>query len=147
MFYMDMRTHGKDFERYFNRAKDQHGVRFIRSRVHTIDPVPGRKIWRLITLTEDGIIKGEQFDMIVLSVGFETAESAKELAKRLDIVSTTTTSAKAPRFSPVSSSKPGIFVCGSFQAPKDIPQSVMEASAAAAAAGGFLAPARGSYGQ
>ena len=41
IFYMDMRTYGKDFERYYNRAKDQHGVRFIRSRVHTIDPVPG----------------------------------------------------------------------------------------------------------
>ena len=41
IFYMDMRTHGKDFERFYNTAKDKHGVRFIRSRVHTIDPVVG----------------------------------------------------------------------------------------------------------
>jgi heterodisulfide reductase subunit A len=39
IFYMDMRTYGKDFERYYNRAKDEHGVRFVRSRVHTIDPM------------------------------------------------------------------------------------------------------------
>ena len=41
IFFMDMRTHGKDFEKYYWRAQDEHGVRFIRSRVHTIDPVPG----------------------------------------------------------------------------------------------------------
>ena len=40
IFYMDMRTYGKDYEKYYNRAKDKHGVRFIRSRVHTIDPIP-----------------------------------------------------------------------------------------------------------
>ena len=144
MFYMDMRTHGKDFERYFNRAKDQHGVRFIRSRVHTINPVPGSDDLQIDYVTEDGIIKGEHFDMIVLSVGFETAESAKELAKLLDVRLNDNNFSETSSFSPVSSSKPGIFVCGSFQSPKDIPQSVMEASAAAAAAGGLLAPARGS---
>ncbi|MGO9313537.1 MAG: FAD-dependent oxidoreductase, partial [Syntrophobacteraceae bacterium] len=144
MFYMDMRTHGKDFERYFNRAKDQHGVRFIRSRVHTINPVPGSDDLEIDYVTEEGIIKGEHFDMIVLSVGFETAESAKELAGLLDVRLNDNNFSESSSFSPVSSSKPGIFVCGSFQSPKDIPQSVMEASAAAAAAGGLLAPARGS---
>ena len=144
VFYMDMRTHGKDFERYFNRAKDQHGVRFIRSRVHTINPVLGSDDLEIDYVTEDGIITGEHFDMIVLSVGFETAESAKELAKLLDVRLNDNNFSESSSFSPVSTSKPGIFVCGSFQSPKDIPQSVVEASAAAAAAGGLLAPARGS---
>ena len=144
IFYMDIRTHGKDFERYYNRAKDQHGVRFIRSRVHTIDPVPGSDDLALSYVTEDGIIQSEQFDMVVLSVGFETSDSAKELARRLDVKLNDNGFSETSSFSPVSSNRPGIFVCGSFQSPKDIPQSVMEASAAAAAAGGFLAPARGS---
>jgi heterodisulfide reductase subunit A-like polyferredoxin len=143
IFYMDMRTHGKDFERYFNRAKDSHGVRFIRSRVHTVDPAPGSDDLEINYVTEDGMIRSERFDMVVLSVGLETSDSAKELAKRLDIKLNENGFSESTSFSPVSSSRPGIFVCGSFQSPKDIPQSVMEASAAAAAAGGFLSPARG----
>ncbi len=144
VFYMDMRTHGKDFERYFNRARDQHGVRFIRSRVPSIKPVPGSEDLEIDYLTEDGIIKNEHFDMVVLSVGIETTESAKELAKRLDMRLNDNGFCETSSFSPVSTSKPGIFVCGVFQSPKDIPQSVVEASAAAAAAGGLLAQARGS---
>jgi heterodisulfide reductase subunit A-like polyferredoxin len=143
IFYMDMRTHGKDFERYFNRAKDRHGVRFVRSRVHTVDPVPGLDDLEINYVTEDGMIRSERFDMVVLSVGFETSDSAKELAKRLDIKLNDNGFSESTSFAPVSSSRPGIFVCGSFQSPKDIPQSVMEASAAAAAAAGLLAPARG----
>ncbi len=144
IFYMDMRTHGKDFEKYYNRAKDQHGVRFIRSRVHTIDPVPGSDDVELNYVTEDGTIKSEKFDMAVLSVGFESSESAKTLAKRLNIELNDNSFSQSPSFDPVASSKPGIFVCGAFQSPKDIPQSVVEASAAAAAAGSFLADSRGS---
>ena len=144
IFFMDIRTHGKDFERYYNRAKDEQGVRFVRSRVHTIDPVPGSDDLVINYASEDGTIESERFDMVVLSVGFETSESAKELARRLDVKLNDNGFSETSSFSPVSSSRPGIFVCGSFQSPKDIPQSVMEASAAAAAAGGLLAPARGS---
>jgi len=144
VFYMDMRTHGKDFERYFNRAKDQHGVRFIRSRVHTVDPVPGSDDLEINYVTEDGFIRGEWFDMVVLSVGFESSASARELAERLDVKLNHNGFSESSSFSPVSSSKPGIFVCGAFQSPKDIPQSVMEASAAAAAAASLLSAARGS---
>jgi heterodisulfide reductase subunit A-like polyferredoxin len=144
VFYMDIRTHGKDFERYYNRAKDQHGVRFIRSRVHTVDPVQGSDDLSINYVTEEGAIESERFDMVVLSVGFETSESTKELAKRLDVNLNDNGFSQSSSFSPVSSSRPGIFVCGSFQSPKDIPQSVMEASAAAGSAASLLAPARGS---
>lgn len=144
VFFMDMRTHGKDFERYYNRAKDQHGVRFVRSRIHSIEPVTGSDNLELNYVTEDGIIKAEEFDMVVLSVGFEASDSAKELAKRLDIKLNANGFCESTSFDPVGAGKPGMFVCGSFQSPKDIPQSVMEASAAAAAAGSFLASSRGS---
>ena len=144
VFYMDMRTHGKDFERYYNRAKDQQGVRFIRSRIHSIEPVPGTDDLEMSYVTEDGAIQSERFDMVVLSVGFESSEAGMELANRLDVKLNDNKFVEGSSFDPVASSRPGVFVCGAFQSPKDIPQSVMEASAAASAAAGFLSSSRGS---
>ena len=141
VFYMDMRTHGKDFERFYNRAKDK-GVRFVRSRVHTIDPVGSEGDLSLRYVAEDGAIEVEHYDMVVLSVGLQTQKETKELANRLGIEMTTGSFAKTETFTPVATNKPGIFVCGAFQGPKDIPQSVVDASAAAAAAGEILAAGR-----
>ncbi len=143
IFYIDVRTHGKDFERYYNRAKDQPGVRFIRSRVHTIDPVPVSDDLRINYVTEDGVIESERFDMVVLSVGLETSDSVKELARRLALKLNDNGFSETSSFNPVSSNRPGVFVCGSFQSPKDIPQSLMDAGAAAASAASLLAPVRG----
>ncbi|MBC7358552.1 MAG: FAD-dependent oxidoreductase, partial [Desulfacinum sp.] len=143
IFFMDMRTHGKDFERYYNRAKEEHGVRFIRSRVHSIEEVPGTGgDLEIHYVDEEGRITSEVFDLVVLSVGLETPEEAKKLAERLDVRLNDHLFAEHSSFEPVAGSRPGIYVCGAFQGPKDIPQSVMEASAAAAAAGAALAPAR-----
>ncbi len=144
IFYMDMRTYGKDFEKYYNRARDKHGVRFIRSRVHTVDSVPGSDNVSIQYTNEAGEQLAEQFDMIVLSVGVETTPETVELAKRLGIDVTDHNFAQTGGFAPVSASRPGMYVCGLFQGPKDIPASVMEASAAACAAAIDLAPARGS---
>jgi heterodisulfide reductase subunit A-like polyferredoxin len=144
IFFMDMRTYGKDFEKYYWRAEKEHGVRFIRSRIHTIDPVPGSDDVRIRYIAEDGSIHEEDFDMVVLSVGLETSRDALDLAKKLGVeINPETRFCKTSPFTPVSTSREGIYVCGVFQNPKDIPQSVMEASAAAAAAGELLAPARG----
>jgi heterodisulfide reductase subunit A len=71
-FFMDMRTFGKDFELYYNRAKKEYGVRFIRSRIHSIDPVSGDNL-AIRYADESGEEKTEVFDMIVLSVGMEVA--------------------------------------------------------------------------
>jgi heterodisulfide reductase subunit A len=143
IFFMDMRTHGKEFEKYYWRAEDEHGVRFIRSRIHTIDPLPNENLV-LRYMAEDGELKNEEFDMVVLSVGLETSQDALNLAATLDIeVKPDTRFCKTDYFTPVNTSKEGVYVCGVFQSPKDIPQSVMEASAAAAAAGELLAAARG----
>jgi heterodisulfide reductase subunit A len=144
IFFMDMRTHGKDYEQYYNRAKQEHGVRFIRSRVHSIDTDPRTDDLSIRYLTDEGELKDEPFDMVVLSVGLETSPDALQLAKTLGIeIKSATRFADTSPFTPVSTNKPGIFVCGVFQGPKDIPQSTMEASAAAAAVGELLAPARG----
>ena len=81
IFFMDMRTYGKEFELYYNRARE-HGVRFIRSRVHTIDP-DGECNLRIDYADEDGTSMSEVFDMVVLSVGFEVGRGTVELAERL----------------------------------------------------------------
>jgi heterodisulfide reductase subunit A2 len=141
IFFMDMRTHGKDFERFYDKAQGQ-GVRFVRSRVHTIDPVGDTGDLSVRYVTESGDIEIETFDMIVLSVGLQTAEETRSLATRLDIDLTPGNFAKTETFAPMATNRPGIFVCGAFQGPRDIPQSVVDASAAAAAAGEILATSR-----
>ncbi len=143
IFYMDMRTHGKDFERAYNEAKDKHGVRFVRSRVHTIDPVRDTDDLSVRYVLENGDLVNETFDMIILSVGLQTPPDLMELAKKLDIELTPGNFCKTDTFSPVATSRPGIFVCGAFQGPRDIPQSVVDASAAAGACSEILSPARG----
>ena len=142
VFFMDMRTHGKDFERYYNDAKDKHGVRFIRSRVHTIDPVPGTDDLHVRYFSEDGSLQEETFDMIVLSVGLQVSQETIKLADQLGIELTEGNFCKTSSFNPASASREGIFVCGAFQGPKDIPQSVIDASAAASAAGDILTASR-----
>ncbi|MFZ5585304.1 MAG: FAD-dependent oxidoreductase [Thermodesulfobacteriota bacterium] len=142
IFYMDMRTYGKDFEKYYDRAREEHGVRFIRSRVHTIDPVADGML-RIEYATDDGQAKEEHFDMVVLSVGLQTSPLAIESAKRIGIELTKYNFSETSSFEPVGTTRPGVFACGSFAGPKDIPQAVMEASAAACAASIDLAESRG----
>ena len=143
IFFMDMRTHGKDFDRYYNRAKDEAGVRFIRSRIHTIDEDPETRDLIIHYADEKGDIQIERFDMIVLSVGLETPKTLVELAERMDIELDQDHFVKTGSFNPVETSREGIYVCGAFQEPKDIPYSVMEASAAACDAKGDLSAAKG----
>ena len=144
IFYMDMRTYGKEFERYYNDAREKHGIRFVRSRVHSIEPIEGVDDLVIKYVTESGQLKEEVFDLVVLSVGLQTSKETLELAEKLGIELTENMFTQTESFSPVTTSRDGIYVCGAFQGPKDIPQSVIEASAAAAEAGTLLAEARNS---
>jgi len=143
IFFMDMRTFGKDYEKYYNRAKDEHGVRFVRSRVHTIDPVPGTDDLEISYSDEQGIIHHEIFDMVVLSVGLQVGQDTIDLGRRLGLDLDKYHFVSTLPFTPVSTSRKGVYACGIFQGPKDIPSSVTEASAAACAAGTALVEARG----
>jgi len=144
IFFMDMRTYGKDFEKYYDRAREEQGVRFIRSRIHSIDEDPETRGLILNYADENGEIRTETFDLVVLSVGLETPGALVELAERLEIELDQDRFVQTGVFNPVETSREGIFVCGAFQEPKDIPYSVMEASAAACEAKAELAAARGS---
>jgi heterodisulfide reductase subunit A len=142
IFFMDMRTHGKDFEKFYERAKDE-GVRFIRSRVHTITEADETGTLNLKYFTETGETVEEKFDMAVLSVGMEPADSTVEIAETMGIELNEHRFVKTENISPVVTSRPGIYMAGVIQGCKDIPQSVMEASAAACSAGISLASSRG----
>ncbi|WP_435546915.1 FAD-dependent oxidoreductase [Desulfobacterium sp. N47] len=141
IFYMDIRTHGKDFERYYNRARNEYGVRFVKSRITNIVPADsGDQLIRY--LDESGNRVEEKFDIIVLSVGLEVTKTISSLANTNNIRLDAYGFVKTNSFEPVSTSRPGIFVCGSFEAPKDIPSSVIEASASAGSAGNCLTESR-----
>jgi heterodisulfide reductase subunit A len=142
IFFMDIRTPGKEFERFYNNAKEKHGIRFERSRVHTVNPITETDDLEIRYITDDGELKTEVFDMIVLSVGMETSPEVITLAKKLRIDLTESNFCQTSTFEPVATSRKGIYVCGAFQGPKDIPQSVIDSSAAATAAGEILAGAR-----
>ena len=142
VFNMDIRTFGKDYEKYYLRAKDKEGVRFVKARVHTIDEVRDTGELRIKYVDENGGIQIEDFDMVVLSVGLEISQSTVDLARRLDVDLNRYNFADTQPFTPVETSRQGIYACGTFQGPKDIPSSVIEASAAACAAGRNLVEAR-----
>jgi heterodisulfide reductase subunit A len=141
IFYMDMRTYGKEFEKYYTRAEKEHGVRFIRSRIHSVESL-GNGDLKINYVDESGKPKSEDFNLVVLSVGFEVGRQTVELASRLAIELDKYSFAKTESFMPVTTSRSGIYVCGAFQGPKDIPQSVTEASAAAAASSVLLSDTR-----
>jgi len=143
IFFMDMRTYGKDFEKYYERARDEQGVRFIRSRIHSISEDAGTGDLILQYADEGGRIHTETFDLVVLSVGLETPRQLVELAHRLGVELDADDFVETGTFSPVETSRKGMYVCGAFQEPKDIPYSVMEASAAACDAKGALSSVRG----
>lgn len=133
IFYMDMRTCGKDYELYLNRAVNEYGVKLVRSRPHSVveDPETGNLVITYAT-DDDERHKTEVFDMVVLSTGFRIPASTRELAGRLGIDLNEHGYAQTSGFSPVATSRPGIYVCGVSESPKDIPETMIQASAAAA---------------
>ncbi|MDR3575195.1 MAG: FAD-dependent oxidoreductase [Anaerolineaceae bacterium] len=147
IFYMDIRAFGKGFDAYIERAEKEQGVRYLRCMVSTVKEIPGSHNLRLsyATFNPDGhpVSHEEEFDMVVLSVGLKPTSESKEMAKKLGIGLNEFGFAESPHFNPSISSRPGIYVAGSFSEPKDIPETVIEASCAAAHASADLASARG----
>jgi len=143
IFYMDIRTQGKGFESFYERAKNQFGIRFERTRLPKIEHVTETENLSLRFVTEDGKHENPEFDLVVLSVGLEPARKARELAARLDIELNEEGFCRTAEFSPMATYREGIFVAGAFQSPKDIPESVTQASGSVSQVSGLLADARG----
>ncbi|MDD1746773.1 MAG: CoB--CoM heterodisulfide reductase iron-sulfur subunit A family protein [Methanomassiliicoccales archaeon] len=138
IFFMDIRAVGKEFEDYRARAEKEHGITIHRNvRVASIQENPESKNLNVLYMSPQDVVN-EEFDMVVLSTGLVASPEARELAKTLGVELTSYGFAKTSIYSPLSSNVPGIYVVGAFSAPKDIPQSVAEASGAAAKAGSHV---------
>jgi heterodisulfide reductase subunit A-like polyferredoxin len=144
IFYMDLRAYGKDFDRYMERAEDEYGVRFIRSRVSSLTEDPATNNLWLTYEDTAGRMRREEFEMVILSVGLDPSGSARELSEKFGVELETHGFARTSVFEPLKSSVPGIFVGGAFAGPKDVPETVAQASAVAGEAGSILGEARGS---
>ena len=132
IFYMDMRTSGKDYELYLQRAKEEYGIRLVRSRPESVEREPGTDNLSITyTITENTLPVRENFDMVILSNGFRISDDLIGLAEKLGVELNEHRFAKTGAFEPVATSKHGIYVCGLFEAPKDIPETMVQASAAA----------------
>ncbi len=155
VFLMDMRAFSKGYLDFYRRAQERYGIRFVRCRVSAVKEDP--KTRNLVIRYVDGsaglqpaagsaglqpAIREEEFDLVVLSVGMEVPESVRDLARRVGVATDPYGFCHTVPFAPLQTSKPGVFAIGPFREPKDIPESVVEASAAAGLAGALLAPAR-----
>lgn len=139
IFYMDMRTHGKGFEDYLNEAVSR-GVQLVRSRVHTIDPVPGGNDLEIVYAGEDEQLQKETFDMVVLSVGLRPSGEAIDLARKIGVDINENQFVDKEPFKPVSTNIPGIFVCGGLSGPFDIGESITQAAASVSEVAAILVP-------
>ncbi|MCK4455410.1 MAG: CoB--CoM heterodisulfide reductase iron-sulfur subunit A family protein, partial [Thermoplasmata archaeon] len=143
IFFMDMRAFGKEFDEYYIRAEEEHRVVFTRNtRVSSVSENPETNNLHL-WYSEHGKMRREEYDIVVLSVGFDSPKDVEKLAEKLGIELNEHGFCQTDMFTPLDTSKPGIYVCGAFSSPKDIPDSVAQASGAACRAMSDIAGARG----
>jgi len=143
IFHNDIRSYGKDFERYFQRAEKLPGVRFIRSYASIVREDPDTKnIFIRYADADEGVIE-QEFEMVVLSVGLTPPADVKSLAEKFGIELNSHGFCKAFPSNPVKTTRAGIFASGNFQGPTDIPESVFTASGAGAQCGELLNYRRG----
>jgi heterodisulfide reductase subunit A len=143
VFHNDIRSHGKDFERFYQRSEELPGVRFIRSYVSIAGENPESKNVTIRYSTPAEGVKEEEFDIVVLSVGLNPPTDAEGLASKFDIELNPHGFCEVNPANPMETTKPGIFVSGAFQGPVDIPESVFSASAAGSNCGELLDYRRG----
>ncbi|MDH5753730.1 MAG: CoB--CoM heterodisulfide reductase iron-sulfur subunit A family protein [Candidatus Bathyarchaeota archaeon] len=142
IFFMDVRAYGKEFDTYYNRAKEECKVRFVRSRVSNVEEISGSRNLLVRHVVEEEP-RDEEFNLVVLSVGMIPPKNAEKLVEILGIKLNKYKFCSTDTFSPLETSRPGIYVCGAFSGPKDIPESVAQASGAAAEAASIIASERG----
>ncbi|HEY5657555.1 MAG TPA: FAD-dependent oxidoreductase, partial [Myxococcota bacterium] len=159
VFMMDTRSFSKGYESYYRRARDKYGIHYQRCRISSVKEDRETGNLRLKTVESwagaagDGnggsaasptpVVREREFDMVVLSVGMEISESVRDLSRRLGVEVDAHGFCSTVQHDPLQTSRPGVFACGPFREPKDIPDSLVEASGAAAAAGELLTGARG----
>jgi len=132
VFYMDIRAGGKNYEEFVRRAIEQDGARYYRGRVSKITEENGKLIVRGAD-TLAGVPVSIEADLVVLAAAILPAQGAKELARKMNVGYDEYgfLLESHPKLRPVETAAAGVFICGACQGPKDIPESVAQASAAA----------------
>jgi len=141
IFYIDMRSFGKDFDQYIERAKTM-GIRYHRA-IPSVEQIPGTKNLLLNYETEEGNIESMEVDLLVLAVGLCPPGDYEEISKKIGIELNKYNFCKTTETAPVETSRDGVFVCGAFSGPKDIPETVTQASGAVSKAMALLSDSRG----
>jgi heterodisulfide reductase subunit A len=141
IFYIDIRAFGKGFEAYYERAKEL-GVKYTRCRPSNVKEIPATKNLMVTYYNDNNELMNEEFDMVSLSCGLNPPESIQELAKTFGLKLNEHGFCDSSKFTPVETNRPGIYACGPFNEPKDIPETVMQASGAASKAMALLTSGR-----
>ena len=132
VFIMDERAFNKEYSAYFSKARDKHGIEYNHCRVSEIreDPASGDLLVQFAT--PNGELHQEKFEMVVLATGLQPPESAKYLADNLGIELNQYGFCQTDKFTPLQTTRPGVYVCGAFSSPKEIVETIIDASGAAA---------------
>jgi heterodisulfide reductase subunit A len=143
IFHNDIRSFGKDFERFYQRAEQLPDVTFIRSYVSIGKEIPEtRNVTIKYATYEDGV-KEEEFDLVVLGVGLNPPAGVQNLADTFGIQLNDHGFCATNPLNPMETTRPGIYASGAFQGPMDIPESVVTASGAGSLCGHLLDYRRG----
>ena len=132
IYIMDERAFNKEYSSYFDRARRQHGIQYHRCRVSGITEDPLTHQLVLHSITSDGKPRQDRFDMIVLAIGLEPPSSAQHFTQMLDLELNEYGFCRTDKFTPLQTSHSGVFVCGAFSSPKEISETIIDASGAAA---------------
>lgn len=132
VFIMDERAFNKEYNTYFTRARESHGIHYVRSRISAIheDPATGDLI--LQYANSNGQLHSEKFEMVVLATGLQPPDSARHFEDLLDLSLNEYGFCETDKFSPLQTTHSGVFVCGAFSSPKEISETILDASGAAA---------------
>jgi len=131
LYYMDIRAYGKGFERYYNMAEGTEGINFKRNRIAEIEKNKETDQIIIKSLDEDDNIKEDNYDLVILSVGLKPNEEISQMMKNLKIRVNKFGFADVDEVNPLKTSRAGIYACGVITGPKDIPESVIQASGSA----------------
>jgi heterodisulfide reductase subunit A len=139
---MDTRAYSKGYEEYYRRAEKKYGVQYTRCRISDLREDPDTHDLILRYFDEQGHLQHERFDLVTLSIGMEISPKVRELGQRLGIELDDYGFCHTVQFNPLETSRAGIYAVGPFREPKDIPESIVEASGAAAAVAARLSESR-----
>ena len=131
IFMMDERAFNKEFNAYYQQAQERYGVEYTRCRISVIREDPETHDLILRYPDGNGEFVEDRFDMVVLSVGALPPSGSRDLAELLGIELNPYGFCATDKFAPLETSKPGIYVCGTFASPKEIAETILDAAGAA----------------